>query len=53
MNLAVASLENARTYWAGVGCDLFGNRDTFWYTLIGKFDFGCTHHGIRDTANMD
>ncbi|KIV91840.1 hypothetical protein PV10_06333 [Exophiala mesophila] len=33
MNLAVASLENARTYWAGVGCDLFGNRDTFWYTL--------------------
>ena len=32
-NLAVASVENARTYWVQVGCKLFGNVNTWWYTL--------------------
>lgn len=30
---AVASVQNARTYWSTVGCALFGQRTTFWYTL--------------------
>ncbi|KAI1840433.1 hypothetical protein JX265_013830 [Neoarthrinium moseri] len=30
---AVASLENARRYWREVGCTLFGQRNTWWYTL--------------------
>lgn len=32
-NLAVASLENAKTYWDEVGCSLFGKTNTWWYTL--------------------
>ena len=32
-NLAVASVENAETYWKAVGCDLFGSRNVWWYTL--------------------
>lgn len=32
-NLAVASVQNAQTYWKAVGCDLFGARNTWWYTL--------------------
>ncbi|KAI1338587.1 glycoside hydrolase family 17 protein [Xylariaceae sp. FL0016] len=31
---AVASIENAKTYWDTVGCALFGQRNTFWYTLV-------------------
>ncbi|KAI8624674.1 glycoside hydrolase family 17 protein [Xylariaceae sp. FL1651] len=31
---AVASVDNAKTYWDTVGCSLFGQRNTFWYTLI-------------------
>ncbi|KAI1107907.1 glycoside hydrolase family 17 protein [Jackrogersella minutella] len=31
---AVASLENARGYYTQVGCALFGQRTTFWYTLV-------------------
>lgn len=34
MNLAVASTDNARSYWSQVGCELFGNRNTWWYTLV-------------------
>ncbi|KAH6638646.1 glucan 1,3-beta-glucosidase-like protein [Truncatella angustata] len=30
---AVASLDNAKRYWDEVGCSLFGQRNTFWYTL--------------------
>jgi glucan endo-1,3-beta-D-glucosidase len=30
---AVASAENAQRYWKEVGCQLFGARNTFWYTL--------------------
>lgn len=32
-NLAVASVANAESYWKQVGCDLFGARNTWWYTL--------------------
>ncbi|KAI0012173.1 glycoside hydrolase family 17 protein [Xylariaceae sp. FL0662B] len=31
---AVASVENARTYYSQVGCALFGQRTAFWYTLV-------------------
>lgn len=30
---AVASVDNAHTYWGQVGCALFGQRNVFWYTL--------------------
>lgn len=30
---AVANTKNARTYWEEVGCPLFGNVNTWWYTL--------------------
>jgi glucan endo-1,3-beta-D-glucosidase len=30
---AVPSLENAKTYWDEVGCPLFGNVNTWWYTM--------------------
>ena len=30
---AVASIENAETYWQEVGCALFGKYNTWWYTL--------------------
>lgn len=30
---AVASMENSQRYWKEVGCSLFGQRNTFWYTL--------------------
>lgn len=30
---AVPGLANARTYWKDVGCPLFGNTNTWWYTL--------------------
>lgn len=32
-NLAVASVENAQTYWDEVGCSLFGKTNTWWYTI--------------------
>jgi glucan endo-1,3-beta-D-glucosidase len=32
-NLAVASIQNAQTYWEKVGCALFGKTNTWWYTL--------------------
>lgn len=30
---AVPSVANAQAYWDSVGCSLFGNLNTFWYTL--------------------
>jgi len=30
---AVPSTTNAQTYWDAVGCSLFGNINTYWYTL--------------------
>ncbi|KAL8931129.1 MAG: hypothetical protein Q9208_000233 [Pyrenodesmia sp. 3 TL-2023] len=36
-NQAVASLANARTYWEQVGCRVFGQITTFWYTLQDAF----------------
>lgn len=30
---AVPSVTNAQTYWDAVGCSLFGNVNTYWYTL--------------------
>jgi glucan endo-1,3-beta-D-glucosidase len=32
-NLAVASIQNAQTYWDHVGCSIFGKLNTWWYTL--------------------
>ncbi|KAF2811943.1 GPI-anchored cell wall beta-1,3-endoglucanase EglC [Mytilinidion resinicola] len=32
-NLAVASIDNAQTYWKQTACSLLGNINTFWYTL--------------------
>lgn len=32
-NEATASVDNAKTYWDEVGCELFGSVNTFWYTL--------------------
>lgn len=29
----VASVDNAESYWQNVGCPLFKERNTFWYTL--------------------
>jgi len=30
---AVPSLDNAKTYWDQVGCSLFGQTNTYWYTM--------------------
>ena len=30
---AIASIQNAETYWQEVGCALFGKYNTWWYTL--------------------
>jgi glucan endo-1,3-beta-D-glucosidase len=32
-NLAVASIPNAKRFWDEVGCPLFDNTNTWWYTL--------------------
>ena len=32
-NLAVPGLANAKTYWDEVGCPIFGNVNTWWFTL--------------------
>ncbi|TDZ68391.1 putative glucan endo-1,3-beta-glucosidase eglC [Colletotrichum trifolii] len=31
---AIASVDNARTYWSQVGCALFSQRNVWWYTLM-------------------
>ncbi|KAI4174427.1 MAG: hypothetical protein LQ343_002364 [Gyalolechia ehrenbergii] len=36
-NQAVPSLANAQTYWDQVGCRVFGQVTTFWYTLQDAF----------------
>ncbi|KAK8252858.1 glycoside hydrolase superfamily [Phyllosticta capitalensis] len=33
LNKAVPSIDNAKKYWDDVGCSLFGNINTWWYTL--------------------
>ena len=37
MNLAVASIPNAQTYWDQVGCALFGKINTWWFTLRDSY----------------
>lgn len=37
MNLAVASVPNAQTYWDQVGCAIFGNINTWWFTLRDSY----------------
>jgi len=32
-NQAVASAQNAQTYWSQVACTLLGNINTYWYIL--------------------
>lgn len=32
-NLAIASVQNAQTYWDDVGCAIFGKINTWWFTL--------------------
>lgn len=32
-NVAVADVASAKVFWDQVGCELFGNVNTFWYTL--------------------
>ena len=32
-NQAVASIQNAKTYWKQTGCALFGKISTWWYVL--------------------
>lgn len=36
-NLAVASIPNAQTYWDQVGCALFGQINTWWFTLRDSY----------------
>ncbi|KAL8685169.1 MAG: hypothetical protein Q9218_007933, partial [Villophora microphyllina] len=36
-NQAVASVANAKTYWDQVGCRVFGQITTFWYTLQDSY----------------
>ncbi|EAU29285.1 conserved hypothetical protein [Aspergillus terreus NIH2624] len=36
-NLAVASIPNAKRFWDEVGCPLFDNTNTWWYTLQDAF----------------
>ncbi|KAL8980217.1 MAG: hypothetical protein Q9205_004637 [Flavoplaca limonia] len=36
-NQAVPSTQNAETYWDSVGCRVFGQINTFWYTLQDAF----------------
>ncbi|KAI1209081.1 glycoside hydrolase family 17 protein [Annulohypoxylon truncatum] len=31
---AVASVDNTKGYYSQIGCALFGQRNTFWYTLV-------------------
>lgn len=36
-NLAVASPQNAQTYWDQVGCAIFGKINTWWFTLQDSY----------------
>lgn len=36
-NLAVASVQNAQTYWDNVGCAIFGKINTWWFTLQDSY----------------
>ncbi|KKY19948.1 putative gpi-anchored cell wall beta-endoglucanase [Diplodia seriata] len=58
-NEAVASVANAKTYWDEVGCPLFGNTNTWWYTLQDAVpdtpspSFGLVPAGGGDTPLFD
>ncbi|KAL8917426.1 MAG: hypothetical protein Q9172_005865 [Xanthocarpia lactea] len=58
-NQAVPSLENARTYWDEVGCRVFGQINTFWYTLQDAFpnapspSFGVVGSTLSNTPLYD
>lgn len=36
-SLAVPSIQNAQTYWDKVGCAIFGQINTWWYTLQDSY----------------
>ena len=56
MNLAVASIPNAQTYWDQVGCALFGKINTWWFTLRDSYpttpspSFGIVGSTLSTTA---
>ncbi|KAL8765556.1 MAG: hypothetical protein Q9209_007427 [Squamulea sp. 1 TL-2023] len=58
-NQAVPSLDNARTYWDRVGCRVFGQINTFWYTLQDAFpntpspSFGVVGSTLSNTPLYD
>lgn len=59
-NLAVPSVQNAKTYWDAVGCGrLFGHVNTWWYTLQDAFpttpnpSFGIVGSTLSDTPLFD
>ena len=58
-NQAVASTQNAKTYWDQVGCSVFGKINTFWYTLQDSYpntpspSFGIVGTTLSDTPLYD
>ncbi|KAL8689728.1 MAG: hypothetical protein Q9224_004577 [Gallowayella concinna] len=56
---AVANLANAETYWDEVGCRVFGQVNTFWYTLRDSFpnapspSFGVVGSTLSNTPLYD
>ncbi|KAJ5081771.1 hypothetical protein NUU61_010035 [Penicillium alfredii] len=60
VNKAVASKENAKRFWDEVGCPLFGNTNTWWYTLqdgqgesIPNPSFGIVGNKLSTTPLFD
>jgi len=51
-NQAVASVQNAQTYWSQVACALFGSVNTYWYILqeTASPNFGVVSSGNILTA---
>ncbi|KAL8753683.1 MAG: hypothetical protein Q9199_004876 [Rusavskia elegans] len=58
-NQAVPSTQNAQTYWDRVGCRVFGQVNTFWYTLQDAFpntpspSFGVVGSTLSNTPLYD
>ncbi|KAL8953111.1 MAG: hypothetical protein Q9222_000994 [Ikaeria aurantiellina] len=58
-NLSVPSLANAKTYWDRVGCRVFGQITTFWYTFQDAFpdtpspSFGVVGNTLSTTPLYD
>jgi glucan endo-1,3-beta-D-glucosidase len=55
-NQAVANTANAQTYWQQVGCPLFGNTNTWWYTLFDGTPsptFGIVGSSLSSTPQFD